>query len=455
MAYSAYQDRHSQPQLPWSDLEIQDEYLQSQYVLPGMPVDRFSGQRPDVMERYFQQRDRQLLKAIASEPDFAMHPHPETPANLMEPADSDGPFYSYRYSSPATSGQSSYISSNMSDGEPTTWPSPESMSYSPDLVYCEPAMHTGDHAYYSGHCVALHEVQAYADTQPEKFTFEKDDHLHYGTMIQEGYQPISPHAHHDLDTVISCGTEHSIEAPLEQDQVIRRRRAPSQRSSLPTSCSPARVSKRTSTPKRPKLSAKSSTQNTTPAPHLFPCPFAQYGCLSEFGSKNEWKRHALTQHMRLGFWRCDQCPQLDRKPNDFNRKDLFTQHVRRMHRQPSPTNPTASSTSKTRPPSKVEEADLASAAIRCYRPLRARPKQSGCTFCPMHFTDWDERMEHVGQHLDGAKKPGRPRGSIKDIPALDDALQWRCDEDTEKWLLDENLLVRVGGKLVFTDARRV
>lgn len=35
--------------------------------------------------------------------------------------------------------------------------------------------------------------------------------------------------------------------------------------------------------------------------------------------------------MRLGFWRCDQCPDVHCKPNDFNRKDLFIQHVRRMH----------------------------------------------------------------------------------------------------------------------------
>ena len=37
----------------------------------------------------------------------------------------------------------------------------------------------------------------------------------------------------------------------------------------------------------------------------------------------------MTQHFRMGFWRCDQCTDSPDRPNDFNRKDLFVQHVRR------------------------------------------------------------------------------------------------------------------------------
>lgn len=37
---------------------------------------------------------------------------------------------------------------------------------------------------------------------------------------------------------------------------------------------------------------------------LLPCPFHAFGCPAIFPSKNEWKRHALSQHLRLGFYRC-------------------------------------------------------------------------------------------------------------------------------------------------------
>ncbi|KAK1918458.1 hypothetical protein P3342_001376 [Pyrenophora teres f. teres] len=39
----------------------------------------------------------------------------------------------------------------------------------------------------------------------------------------------------------------------------------------------------------------------------FPCPLAAYGCTSNFPSKNEWKRHVSTQHIKLTYWRCDLC----------------------------------------------------------------------------------------------------------------------------------------------------
>jgi len=65
----------------------------------------------------------------------------------------------------------------------------------------------------------------------------------------------------------------------------------------------------------------------------FPCAFSFAGCTSTFGSKNEWKRHIASQHLCLTFYRCSSCPQstVEGKGNEFNRKDLFTQHLRRMH----------------------------------------------------------------------------------------------------------------------------
>ncbi|EME39743.1 hypothetical protein DOTSEDRAFT_94778, partial [Dothistroma septosporum NZE10] len=134
----------------------------------------------------------------------------------------------------------------------------------------------------------------------------------------------------------------------------------------------------------------------------FPCPLTIYGCTSTFGSKNEWKRHVNTQHMRLGFWRCDLCPNGERKPNDFNRKDLFIQHVRRMHPAAASRTEATSSLPKAGKDNESMQA-LQDAANRCYKALRHPPQQSCCLFCDQQFTgngSWDDRMEHVGRHLE-------------------------------------------------------
>ncbi|KAH8160734.1 hypothetical protein CIB48_g7517 [Xylaria polymorpha] len=101
-------------------------------------------------------------------------------------------------------------------------------------------------------------------------------------------------------------------------------------------------------------------QHTRP----FTCIFEFAGCRSTFASKNEWKRHCASQHIVLQYWVCQQdgCAQVSNRPNTpkkssgatrkrtnncprypvtypstlpngtiFNRKDLYTQHLRRMH----------------------------------------------------------------------------------------------------------------------------
>ncbi|KAG6999334.1 hypothetical protein G7Y79_00036g072900 [Physcia stellaris] len=179
----------------------------------------------------------------------------------------------------------------------------------------------------------------------------------------------------------------------------------------------------------------------------FTCTFARYGCSSTFGSKNEWKRHVTSQHLRPGVWRCDigNCvPKVStaarrnrvRKSsfgdkidtaadegcwNEFNRKDLFTQHVRRMHGPPA----TASRAEKDK-----FEVSLEETRERCWRQLHPLPPRSSCGFCvhaghvqqkappsvqhtsptdgqeekKAHVFEgksaWEERMEHVGRHLE-------------------------------------------------------
>jgi hypothetical protein len=156
-------------------------------------------------------------------------------------------------------------------------------------------------------------------------------------------------------------------------QSHRHRRA-AERAPVPTTRS-SKVTKRSSPPRRATASRitqpqiiKREEQDEDDNEHnreplrSFPCPLAPYGCTASFGAKNEWKRHAATQHFRLGFWRCDLCPpetktlnshksnnSNNRKPNptynDFNRKDLFIQHVRRMHSDSIPLAGTTATTS--------------------------------------------------------------------------------------------------------------
>ncbi|KAL9110056.1 MAG: hypothetical protein Q9227_005395 [Pyrenula ochraceoflavens] len=152
------------------------------------------------------------------------------------------------------------------------------------------------------------------------------------------------------------------------------------------------------------------------APRPFACPFARYGCLSTFSAKNEWKRHVSSQHLQLGFYRCDigACnPSLShssishsRQHNDFNRKDLFTQHLRRMH----------TPWSSSKPPNVRAREDfeksLDAIRERCWVKRRGPPMRSVCTGCDQLFEgdgSWEERMEHVGRHIEKGTATGVER----------------------------------------------
>jgi len=193
-------------------------------------------------------------------------------------------------------------------------------------------------------------------------------------------------------------------------------------------------------------------------PRAFICSFAPYGCRSTFVSKNEWKRHVTSQHLQLGFYRCDvgKCsvarhqasPSLfptaspsprstnstpaPGQPNDFNRKDLFTQHQRRMHAPWLQTN-------RRRTPTDAEhsafEESLEQVRQRCWHRLRRPPQQSHCSFCRELFAgegSWDARMEHVGRHFE--------RGNRM---SLGEELE---DLSLRDWGLREGILTLAGGK---------
>ena len=191
-------------------------------------------------------------------------------------------------------------------------------------------------------------------------------------------------------------------------------------------------------PSRPNSSTTKvsrSSISSKPQKRTFICSFAHYGCRSTFGSKNEWKRHVASQHLQLGFYRCDtgacspENPKsTNRSYNDFNRKDLFTQHHRRMHTPWS----SASRESTARAGGDFEKS-LEVIRQRSWVDKRKAPERSNCGFCRRVFegnSSWDERMEHVGKHYEKTD--------------LEDDVEEQEDEDLRDWALREGILEDLG-----------
>ncbi|EXJ88419.1 hypothetical protein A1O1_05349 [Capronia coronata CBS 617.96] len=179
----------------------------------------------------------------------------------------------------------------------------------------------------------------------------------------------------------------------------------------------------------------------------FVCTFHHYGCHAVFASKNEWKRHVASQHLQLGYYRCDLgicSPEVagehHRGYNDFNRKDLFTQHCRRMHAPWVVAGKGDDSVSKKERDNFEKELEVI--RTRCWVDRRKPPKESSCGFCGEEFVDsdggkaWEERMEHVGRHLE-------KNGSGVEEEEVDDGLR--------RWALAEGVIragKRKGGFLL-------
>ncbi|KAG7116832.1 hypothetical protein HYQ44_006459 [Verticillium longisporum] len=145
--------------------------------------------------------------------------------------------------------------------------------------------------------------------------------------------------------------------------------------------------------------------------------------------KNEWKRHVVTQHLALSFWHCkqDACesctnpssPSQQGSPATdtpsplprgaiFNRKDLYTQHVRRMHVPP----PIAKALRLRKPTpewdDRLREMQTEAERRRCELPTHMQCPASGCDMVFSGANAWDERMEHVAKHLEKASEGREP-----------------------------------------------
>ncbi|KAJ3560538.1 hypothetical protein NPX13_g9267 [Xylaria arbuscula] len=161
----------------------------------------------------------------------------------------------------------------------------------------------------------------------------------------------------------------------------------------------------------------------------FPCAFAFAGCPSTFGSKNEWKRHIASQHLCLQYYRCSSCPQssIEGKGNEFNRKDLFTQHLRRMHAPFAIKKALAKGDSKLQVEWETHVKDMQQS---CLVTRRRPPQRSACPKpdCASIFegpTSWDEWTEHVGRHMEKGE-----------------ADRLGVDRLLAKWALDEGIIER-------------
>lgn len=229
----------------------------------------------------------------------------------------------------------------------------------------------------------------------------------------------------------------------------------------------------------PPMSSQSSVEANSKLPKSFPCTFHHFGCPATFANKNEWKRHVSSQHLQLGFYRCDlgNCnpdnqlsaalyegaTQASRSRghtkrrsasattnpfneehekaifyNDFNRKDLFTQHCRRMHGpgrhledETTETNQKINTRLRalgrkmgsgkpinTKDDEAAFEGELEQIRLRCWKLRRRAPERTSCGFCGRLFEAsahsdkgneddghaeekaWEERMEHLGRHYE-------------------------------------------------------
>ncbi|EXF82583.1 hypothetical protein CFIO01_13157 [Colletotrichum fioriniae PJ7] len=165
----------------------------------------------------------------------------------------------------------------------------------------------------------------------------------------------------------------------------------------------------------------------------FVCVFNYAGCPSTFASKNEWKRHVSSQHLALQYWLCEQdgCSKTTNPPTNrrsssssscsvtptppalpngaiFNRKDLYTQHVRRMHVPPH-----VRKAQKQKKPTPEWDEHLKSLQtdaekIRCDLPKYMRCPAADCGHDFNGPQAWDERMEHVARHLERAAEGKEP-----------------------------------------------
>ncbi|KAF2400377.1 hypothetical protein EJ06DRAFT_427682 [Trichodelitschia bisporula] len=298
-----------------------------------------------------------------------------------------------------------------------------------------------------GDCIALSDVQEFAEPEPsykEELPEPESNHVfdYQHLLCRPPRPPTPPHEDEGLgDSALD--DENSPPTPMVKDESDREWKPSgtakrSKRKPIsPTAGRPAIPCNRTAPTGSSTMGqhgvkkSKSKKLSVQEKAQPFPCVLARYGCFMTFTSKNEWKRHVRTKHIQLERWRCDLCSpgsdHLNPVYNDFNRKDLFTQHVRRLH---NPNPPLANGDLQ-----KVPEDVLIQLQERCHEDLRTNPPFSRCPQCEQRFGNdytWDALMEHLGGHYEERKKNPN-KGSYRED---------KVDPVLERWLYEEGLIVK-------------
>lgn len=170
----------------------------------------------------------------------------------------------------------------------------------------------------------------------------------------------------------------------------------------------------------------------------FLCDFYFAGCSRNYATKNEWKRHVSSQHIQSRVYRCDFPACSERKTATFNRKDLFGQHLKRIH-SPAVHEPAAAVRRSDTEREHFLHITLPKIQERCEIIIRQPPQRSTCGFCYVVFegpNSWEDRMEHVGRHYENAAATG------EDVSPA----RWRRDNDLVDWSLSTGHVVSDGHK---------
>ncbi|KAK6434974.1 hypothetical protein LTR95_008842 [Oleoguttula sp. CCFEE 5521] len=355
---------------------------------------------------------------------------------------------------------SAYSSDCSSERHMSTFGSPllHTLSYSPTPNYGDHILGaTGlcsfepDHGYAGGQYIKPDEVEIYANAQCEEAAHSHGQwFLDYTHQPEDGFTPMQPPVDHQSAHTSMMSAENAAPMPLPplRSPVVHRRRRENRRDPV-YRVQPATTRRRSIVSRAPSFSMNRSN---VPTPRPFPCPLAPYGCTSSFTAKNEWKRHVYKQHLRTAMWRCKLCPHDAAKGhNEFNRKDLFVQHVRRMHTPKTSTKATTSN--KKRSPIKSikhepTDIDLDLLADQCCLPLRGLPEETCCLFCDRVFEgpdSFEDRLEHVGTHFEGVKRGANVMVAVED---------WRRDQGMEDWLCVTGVGSRRAGHVRLVEAGR-
>ncbi|OBW66215.1 MAG: Hemerythrin HHE cation binding domain protein [Aureobasidium pullulans] len=240
-------------------------------------------------------------------------------------------------------------SESISDSCSGTWSSPTpSIAYSPSP---KPTHYRNIYPTWSSQEGTHYSLQPFTSLNQVQFQADASTYTQGEAAGLPYYQDQYPHTH-ILDaqalSFAGLGDWTTVEYPRSSSEQIL------ESSPAPSSTTAAIVISRHNSPERnvhpqikqeePEehhhhtcLESSISKKHTAKATTAYPCPFLPYGCPATFSSKNEWKRHLNTQHLSLSTYRCDLCIPRPSSPssssptqsNDFNRKDLFIQHLRR------------------------------------------------------------------------------------------------------------------------------